>query len=53
MDVWIVHTHIYESGVLITKATARKGRFYPPASPHDELLEYPGDDLSGPRPNAG
>lgn len=41
-----MHMCIYESGVLIIKATVRKGRSYPKASPHDELLDNFGDDLS-------
>lgn len=51
MDVWMMHMCIYESGVLITKATARMGHSYPESSPHDELLDDSGDDLSKPRPN--
>lgn len=51
MDVWIMHMCIYESGVLITKATARMSRSYPESGPRDELLDDSGDDLSKPRPN--
>lgn len=50
MDIWIVHMCIYESGVLITKVTVRKGHSYSKASPHDELSDDFRVDLSQMRP---
>lgn len=50
MDMWITHMCIYESGVLITKVTVRKGHSDAKTSPRDELSDDFGVGLSQPRP---
>lgn len=50
MDVWITHVCIYESGVFTTKVTGRKGHSDSKASPHAELSDDFGVDLSQPKP---
>lgn len=45
-----MHMCIYESGVLITKVTVRKGHSDAITSPHDELSDDFGVGLFQPRP---
>lgn len=53
MNVWIMHKCIYESGVLITKTTARRALLTPNPAPTMSFWVTLGDDLSKPRTNTG